>query len=120
LLKISPPDAVSRALGDLALVDPAFVVVEVLAGVMETGVLPQECRVELVQICARLPTMSEQLKYAVYMLLSANMSQAPAARNVVDMVFKSLEVCWSLLEATEGLLMGKRQDQFLRTAHTQE
>jgi hypothetical protein len=117
---ISPPDAVSRALGDLALVGPAFVVVEVLAGVMETGVLSQECRVELVQICALLPTMSEQLKYAVYMLLSANMSQAPAARNVVDMVFKSLEVCWSLLEATEGLLMGKRQDQFLRTAHTQE
>jgi NB-ARC domain len=63
--------------------------------------------------------MSEELNYAVYMLLSANLSQTPAARNVFDMVFKSLEVCWSLLEATERLLMVKRRGQFLRTEHAQ-
>jgi hypothetical protein len=45
----SPPDSVSHALGGLALVGPAFVVVEVLAVVIETGLLSQECRGDLVQ-----------------------------------------------------------------------
>jgi hypothetical protein len=84
----SPPGSVSRVLDGNALVDPAFVVVEVLAGLVETGLLSLEYRVQLVQIIVRLPVVSEQLKDAVFMVLSANMVQTPAARKPVEALFK--------------------------------
>jgi hypothetical protein len=53
------------------------------------------------------------------MLLSANAFQTPAARNVVDAVFNSLGMCWSLLETTERLLMEWRRGQYLQAEHAQ-
>jgi hypothetical protein len=61
----SRPDVVSRALGGLAPVDPAFVVVEVLVCFLKTELLSLEYHVEVPQICARLPAALEQLNYAV-------------------------------------------------------
>jgi hypothetical protein len=57
-----PPGSVSRVLGGYALVDPAFVVVEVLVSRIGTGLLLQACRAELVHMLVRLPKVSEQLK----------------------------------------------------------
>jgi hypothetical protein len=61
----SPPDFASRALGGLALVGPAFVVVEVLVCLLKTELLSLAYHVEFPQICAHLPAVLEQLNYAV-------------------------------------------------------
>jgi hypothetical protein len=108
-------DSVARALGGLSLVGPAISAARIVSELIETGAQSQEYRESLAVICARVPLMSRQMNYVVRALLSAHLP----AGNVVNDLFKSLEMCWRLQDETERHLMEKRRDQFWMTAHAE-
>jgi WD40 repeat protein len=104
-------DQLSRALGGVAFVGPAFSVAALFLRCFQLAAQAKEDRAALGAIYHRLPTVSKRLCVAVYSVLSSDVHMP----EIVGGLFEAMERCWVVMYESEQHLMKPRRSQMWLT-----